>query len=86
VPHSPNMPLESNPLFVTRDMVEVLRPRVSHVLEVVASDMAQKEGTRGMVFSDFEACAAAELQGPEAHEEAADALATLLETMLGLAE
>jgi len=86
VPATPKMPLETNPLFVTRDMIETLRPRVSDVVEVVTSTTAQLEGTRGMVYSDLEACAAAEVQGPMAHEEAADALAALLEDLLGLAE
>ncbi len=86
VPASPMMPLESNPLFVTRDMIETLRPRVSEVVELVTSTGAQMEGTRGMVYSDLEACAAAELQGPLAHEEAADSLAALLEELLGLTE
>ena len=47
--------LEGDPLFVNRDMIETLRPRVSNVVEVMASDAARLEGTRGMVFSDFEA-------------------------------
>ena len=84
VPATEIMPLEVDPLFVTRDMIETLRPRVSHVAEVVASDAAQLEGTSGMVFSDFEACVAAELQGPLAHAEAADMLEPVLRPMLGL--
>ncbi|MGP6087579.1 DUF6473 family protein [Antarctobacter jejuensis] len=70
--------LEGDPLFVNRDMVETLRPRVSKVVEVAASDAALTDGTRGMVFSDFEACAAAELLGPQAHREAAEMLETAL--------
>lgn len=73
--------LEGDPLFVNRDMIETLRPRVSHVIEVVASDAARIEGTRGMVFSDFEACAAEELMGPLAHQEVSAALADVLARM-----
>ncbi|SNS31674.1 DUF6473 family protein [Antarctobacter heliothermus] len=73
--------LEGDPLFVNRDMVETLRPRVSQVIEVVASDAARIEGTRGMVFSDFEACAAEELMGPLAHQEVSAALAEVLSRM-----
>ncbi|MBT54926.1 MAG: hypothetical protein CMF72_16205 [Mameliella sp.] len=73
--------LEGDPLFVNRDMIETLRPRVSHVIEVVASDAARIEGTRGMVFSDFEACAAEELMGPLAHQEVSQALADVLARM-----
>lgn len=71
-------PEARDPLFVTRDMIETLRPRVQAVVEVVASDRAAAQGTRGMVFSDFEACAAAELLGPAAHLEAAQALEDVL--------
>lgn len=67
-----------DPLFVTRDMIEALRPRVQDVVEVVVSDHAAAAGMQGMVFSDFEACAAAELLGPEAHHEAALALEDVL--------
>ncbi|SMX29690.1 hypothetical protein TRP8649_03828 [Pelagimonas phthalicica] len=78
IPSSADAPLDGDPLFVTRQMVETLRPRVSAVAEVVASESAQMEGTKGMVYSDFDACAAAELMGPYAHEEAADVLERVL--------
>lgn len=74
--------LAGDPLFVNRDMVETLRPRVSQVVEVVASDAARVEGTRGMVFSEFEACAAEELMGPLAHQEVSAALAEVLPRMM----
>lgn len=70
--------LEGDPLFVNRAMIETLRPRVTQLVEVVASDAARVEGTRGMVFSDFEACAAEELMGPMAHAEASEALTDVL--------
>ncbi|WP_323772287.1 DUF6473 family protein [Antarctobacter sp.] len=76
--------LDGDPLFVNREMIEILRPRVSHVVEVVASDAARTEGTRGMVFSDFEACAAEELMGPLAHQEVSVALAEVLSDMMDL--
>ncbi|KUF10085.1 DUF6473 family protein [Pseudoponticoccus marisrubri] len=72
-----------DPLFVTRAMVEALRPRVADLVEVAASRHALALGTTGMVFSDFEACAAAELMGPLAHEEAAEALADSLTRLTG---
>ncbi|WP_136439878.1 DUF6473 family protein [Pacificoceanicola onchidii] len=72
-----------DPLFVTRSMIETLRPRVAAVVEVVCSDQASMEGTTGMVFNDFEACAAAEQMGPTAHAEAADALAEVVGPMVG---
>jgi hypothetical protein len=79
VPTDTPASLDGDPLFVNRDMIETLRPRVNHVVEVVATDTT--EGTRGMVFSDFEACAAAELMGPKAHVQAAGALEDLLKDM-----
>lgn len=78
--------LDGDPLFVNREMIETLQPRVSEVIEVAASDAALIDGTKGMVFSDFEACAASELLGPRAHDEVAEALAPVLESMLGLPE
>ncbi|MGR3368771.1 MAG: DUF6473 family protein [Sagittula sp.] len=84
VPDDETPLLDRDPLFITRQMIEVLRPRVSHVVEVSASAAARREGTAGMVFSDFESCAAAELQGPIAHAEATDALETVLRPMIGL--
>ncbi|BBU54042.1 hypothetical protein KU6B_03070 [Mameliella alba] len=74
--------LDGDPLFVNREMIETLRPRVNEVVEVVASGAALTEGTRGMVFGDFEACAAAELMGPRAHHEAGEALAPVLGAMV----
>ncbi|MBY6164037.1 hypothetical protein KUV73_24360 [Mameliella alba] len=83
VPSDLPIRLEGDPLFVNREMIETLRPRVSRVVEVTASDAAQIEGTRGMVFSDFEACAAAELLGPLAHDEVTESLSTVLGEMVG---
>jgi hypothetical protein len=83
IPSTSPSSLEGDPLFVNRDMIETLRPRVTHLIEVVASDAAQTEGTRGMVFSEFEACAAAEQLGPFAHMEAATALEGVLQGMTG---
>ena len=81
VPTDLRTTLDGDPLFVNRDMIETLRPRVAQVIEVTASGAAQIEGTRGMVFSDFEACAAAELMGPLAHIEVADALEDVVSEM-----
>lgn len=75
--------LEGDPLFVNRDMIETLRPRVKQVVEVVATAEARMEGTQGMVFSDFEACAAAELLGPMAHAEVVEALEPVLAALVG---
>ncbi|KID12677.1 DUF6473 family protein [Ponticoccus alexandrii] len=78
VPAEITGPEARGPLFVTRDMIETLRPRVQDVVELVVSDRAVAQGTQGMVFTDFEACAAAELLGPVAHQEAAQVLEDVL--------
>ena len=74
--------LTDDPLFVDRSMVEALRPRVADVVVVPYSDSARDSGTEGMVFGEFDACAAEELMGPVAHQEAADRLAGVLAEQL----
>lgn len=74
--------LGADPLFVDRAMIDALRPRVTEVVEVVASRAALDQGTQGMVFSPLEAPAAAEMLGPMAHQEAAAALQPALLRMM----
>ena len=69
-------------LFVTRAMVDRLAPRVETVLDLTASDRALGRGTRGMVFDEVDSPAAERLMGPLAHEEAAEALATVVSGLL----
>lgn len=73
--------LAQDPAFVTRDMLAALRGHVAHLVEVTISAAAQANGTRGMVFTEFEAAAAARLPGPMAHQEAAQALIPVLAGM-----
>ena len=74
--------LAGDPLFVDREMIEALRPRVSHVLEVTPSHEAALEGTQGLIYADYDTCAAQESLGARAHEELADLLASILQSML----
>ncbi|AKS44802.1 hypothetical protein SAMN05444287_2284 [Octadecabacter temperatus] len=60
----------NHPAFVTRPMVEALRPYVSDIIEVIA----KRGELRGMVFPPLEALAAQDMLGVEAHEAAAKAL------------
>jgi hypothetical protein len=71
-----------DPMFVTRKMIETLRPHVADIVEVVASPAAQAQGTRGMVFAQMEAPAAGHIMGPAAHGEAADAVSRSLARLL----
>lgn len=74
-----------DPLFIDREMIEGLRPQVAAVVEVTASAAALSEGTFGMIYTPMEAPAASEMMGPQAHQEAADAVsAALLDVMPNL--
>ncbi|RKF16472.1 hypothetical protein D6850_02660 [Roseovarius spongiae] len=74
--------LSQDPAFVTRPMLDALRPSVRAIVEATASAAAQEQGTQGMIFSEFEATAAAETLGPAAHREAAAALAPLVSRLM----
>lgn len=71
-----------SPLFVTREMLEELAPQASRFVEFVATPEATLAGTEGMVFSQLEAMAAAEMLGPRAHGELAQQLGTVLQDLV----
>ena len=74
-----------DPLFVNREMLNALMEEVdtiSGLIEVVASPEAIESGVEGMVFSELEASAAAELPGPAKHREIADAVTAALKDVL----
>jgi len=68
----------SDPLFVTRQMLEQLRAHAKDFAEIVVSHKALAAGTQGMIFSEMEAPAARKLLGPHAHGEAAKVLTSTL--------
>ncbi|MBW4707309.1 hypothetical protein KX928_05865 [Roseobacter sp. YSTF-M11] len=70
------------PLFVTREMLDELRQSVAELVEVVATPEATAAGTEGMVFSQMEAMAAAEMLGPKAHGEVAVKLGEALHKLV----
>jgi hypothetical protein len=72
----------ADPLFVDREMIEMLRTRVAHVVEVIPSEVARVEGTQGLIFADHDTCAAHESLGLRAQSEVAETLAPLLAEML----
>ncbi len=74
--------LWSDPLFVTRSMIEELRPSVATVVEVVSSPEARAMGTSGMVFQPVDEAAAACTPGIAVHREAASRLAEALTAIL----
>ena len=67
-------PLKTEPLFVTKSMVEELRPLVSDIVQVTPSRAAIAAGTRGMVFPEGHERAAAQMMGLAGHAEVSDAL------------
>ncbi|ETX13951.1 hypothetical protein OCH239_05685 [Roseivivax halodurans JCM 10272] len=67
--------LGSDPLFVTRAMLEALEARVGQVVTYVRSNMAAFTAMEGMVFSDHDEGAAEQLLGAPAHAEIAELLA-----------
>jgi hypothetical protein len=76
----PESPLEqSDPLFITRNMLDELRSQTVQIVEVTASVAAVEAGTEGMVFSEMEAMAARHVLGPKAHVEVAQELGHALE-------
>jgi len=72
----------SDPLLVTRAMLEAVRPAAARLVEVVASPAALALGTLGMRHSALEGAAAAGLPNPAVHAEVADALAPALAALL----
>jgi hypothetical protein len=70
--------ISQDPAFVTRAMLQALSPKVLQVVKVTASSAALALGTRGMMFSEFEANIACEMMGPAVHAEAAEALSPLI--------
>ena len=78
-PDQDEMPLPTapDPLFVTDDMVDALRPLVATVVKV---DRPKRSAipAPGMVFADIERLAASELPGPDVHRQIAGALSPAL--------
>jgi hypothetical protein len=75
-------PRASDPLFVTRAMLDEVHPMVDALVEVVPTAAARAAGTEGMIFRPEEECAAATLPGIAVHREVADALETVLAPLL----
>lgn len=72
-----------DPLFVSRDMIDALRPLVADVVVVVESPTARALGTAGMVFGPEDAAAAATTTNAAVHRQVADELARSLDRVLG---
>jgi hypothetical protein len=78
-----NDPFAGEPLFVTRTMIDTLRPKVRGVVMVQPSARSRGMGTDGMVFSPAQRMAAEGLPNSQAHAEVADALRGALTDAFG---
>lgn len=72
----------SDPLFVSAEMIEALRPRVAGVVDARPSADARAAGNQGMIFAPHEAAAATEVPNARHHAEAAQALAKGLKSLI----
>jgi len=66
--------LQSDPLFITKSMVDDLRPLVKDVAIAIPSAEAMSQRARGMFYPASQERAALEMLGVECHREAAKAL------------
>jgi len=74
--------LQADPLFVTRAMVEELRPHVRDIVEYTPSPEALAEGVKGMFYPPSQRQAAIEMLGAACHREAAQLLIHVLREKL----
>lgn len=68
--------------FVSRVMLDEVKPLATHYVEVIASDEAKAAGTDGMVLSAMDVPAASRMLGPIMHKEIAAALGPVLKKMI----
>ncbi|GAA0299475.1 DUF6473 family protein [Rhodovulum strictum] len=74
--------LGDDPLFVTRHMLDTVRPYFNQVIEVTAGAELRTPGSEGMLVGELDEPAAAALPGPAAHREVAEALEQVLRELL----
>lgn len=74
--------LGPSPLLVSDAMLHAVEPFAGRLVRVTPSEAARRSGTEGMVHSEFDMVAAAELPGPAVHAEIADALEPVLRAYL----
>jgi hypothetical protein len=73
--------LGCEPCFVTRQMVDALRPVVTEYVEVIAAPKALALGTEGLVYGPLEREAAKSVLPAAVHTQAADALIEAVQRM-----
>lgn len=78
--------LQVDPLFITKDMIDRLRPLVKDVIIAQPSRDALTRGTNGMIYPISQKGAAHEMLGVDCHKEAAAALIPKIRDQLYTAE
>lgn len=68
----------SDPVFVTREMLDEVRPLVKDIVEVVGTPEDIAAGKEHMVYADLEAPSVTEMLGPVVHGKAADEIEQVL--------
>jgi hypothetical protein len=81
-PRGRNGGLGPDPLLVDGAMIDDVGRQAAHVVHVEPSDTARAAGLQGMVHSEFDTVAAAEMPGPAVHAEIAEALEPVLKAYL----
>ncbi len=69
-----DQPLQCDPLFITKQMIERLGPLTKRVISVVPSEFATNQGTQGMHFTFSQSHAASEMLSVASHHEVSQAL------------
>jgi len=72
----------SDPLFVSKELIDALRPKLAGIVEAVPSPAARAAVGEGLVCTDVEAPAAAEVPNAAVHAETALAVAQGLRTLI----
>ena len=70
------------PMHVTREMLDHIRPQVTEYVEVILPEAVQDAGVEGMIFNEMEAPAALEIMGPLGHSKVTEALLPVLRDMV----
>jgi hypothetical protein len=81
-PPAPRIDLRQEPLFIDAQMIAALRPHATAYVEITPSDAARAEGDAGRHCTEIERPAARGLPGQAFHNEVAEVLGGLLETMM----
>jgi hypothetical protein len=74
--------ITGDPIFVDREMIEIIRPLVKDIVEVVATKPEIEQGYDMMTYSELDALSAHEMLGPVVQAKAAKALQASLSKII----